>query len=147
RVKGFKEIYRSLKLGGKVVASSWAPITQSPAMMAVFGALRAMNPDIPEPQTDIKSLENPDLFKSEMEQAGFKNVEVFVVTKGMAIEAREQYWDDMIKGSAPIAMMKRSLSDEQWQEKNKIALEFLSKHIPKVPAELTADAWFGYGEK
>ncbi|MDH5218100.1 MAG: methyltransferase domain-containing protein [Gammaproteobacteria bacterium] len=147
RMKGYKEIYRTLKPGGKTVISSWAPTTQSPMMMAVFGALKAMNPDMPEPQTDIESLENPDFFRSELIQAGFKNVEVLPVSDSVQIDSVEEFWEDMIKGSAPIAMMKNSMPAEIWQEKNRIALDYLHGMMDKLPATLSADAWFGVGVK
>jgi len=41
RKKGFAEIYRTLKPGGSIAVTSWAPLDQSPAMQTMFGALRA----------------------------------------------------------------------------------------------------------
>ncbi|MDH5356258.1 MAG: methyltransferase domain-containing protein [Gammaproteobacteria bacterium] len=147
RMQGYREIYRTLKPGGKTVISSWAPTTQSPVMMTVFGALKAMNPDMPEPQTDIESLENPELFKAELRQAGFNNVDVLAVTKGVQVDSVEEFWDKMVKGSAPIVMMKNKLTDEVWQQKNRIALNYLHDTIGDLPTTLLADAWFGVGTK
>lgn len=147
RMKGYKEIYRTLKPGGKTVISSWTPTAESPVMMAVFGALRAMNPDIPEPQTDITSLENPEVFETELKTTGFKNVEVMRVSKKIDVNSVEEFWADMVKGSAPIVMMKNSMPAEVWAEKNKIALDYLHDKIGEVPTTLSADAWFGIGTK
>ena len=147
RMKGYKEIYRTLKPGAKTVISSWAPTTQSPVMMAVFGALKAMNPDLPEPQSDIESLENPDFFRSELIKAGFKDVDVLPVTGSVQVNSVEEFWEDMIKGSAPIAMMKNNMPEEVWQEKNRIALDYLSGMMDTLPTTLSADAWFGVGVK
>ena len=61
RCKGFSEIYRTLKPGGSIAVTSWAPIDRSPAMQTMFGALRVINPDIPQPQQAVASLENPDV--------------------------------------------------------------------------------------
>lgn len=147
RMKGYQEIYRTLKPGGKTVISSWAPTTQSPVMMAVFGALRAMNPDIPEPQTDIESLENPAFFEAELIKAGFKNVEVLPVSNAIEVDSIEHFWNSMVKGSAPIVMMKNNMPDEVWQEKNRIAINYLQDTLGELPTTLTADAWFGVGMK
>jgi ubiquinone/menaquinone biosynthesis C-methylase UbiE len=76
RQQGFAEIYRTLKPGGSVAITSWAPVDQSPAMMTMFGALRAIKPDLPQPQRSVTTLENPERFKQEMEEAGFRNVEI-----------------------------------------------------------------------
>ena len=74
RHKGFAEIHRTLKPGGTIAATSWAPVDQSPAMQTMFGALRAIKPDLPEPQRVVATLENPDVFKQEMLDAGFSQV-------------------------------------------------------------------------
>ncbi len=34
---GFAEIHRTLKPGGSVAITSWAPVDQSPAMQTMFG--------------------------------------------------------------------------------------------------------------
>lgn len=147
RMCGYQEIYRTLKPGGKTVISSWAPTTQSPLMMAIFGAVRAMNPDIPEPQTDIESLENPEFFKAELTKAGFRDVEVLPVSNSVLVNSVEEFWDDMVKGSAPLVMMKNSIPEEVWQEKILIALDYLRDTIGELPTTLSADAWLGVGVK
>lgn len=146
RMKGYKEILRTLKPGGEAVISSWAPLSDSPIMQAVFGALREMNPNMPEPQEEVESLENADFFFNEMTAAGFKEVEVYASDKSMAIDSIETFWDDMVKGSAPIVMMKKNMSDEMWQEKNKIALDYLHDTIGNR-STLSAKAWLAYGKK
>ena len=143
RGKGYKEIFRTLKPGGKVVISSWAPVSQSPAMLAVFGALKAMNPYMPSPKDEIESLENPEFFTSELAGAGFRDVEMHRVTQAMSVGSVETFWADMVKGSAPIVMLKNSLSDEQWLEKNQLALDYLHKTLDVDSKELTSDAWLG----
>jgi hypothetical protein len=52
----------------------------------------------------------------------------------------------MVNGSAPIQMMKKALGD-QWPEKEKLALNYLKESLPKIPTELTSDAWLGIGKK
>lgn len=147
RNKGYTEIFRTLKPGGKVIISSWAPVSDSPAMQTMFGALKAMKPEIPDPQTDIESLENPEFFKTELEGAGFKGVEVVPVVGEYPVTNIASFWVDMVKGSAPIVMMKNNMSSHEWQEKERIALEYLTKRLANLPTVLTAKAWFGCGVK
>jgi len=146
RMKGYKEIHRTLMPGGEAVISSWAPLSDSPAMAAVFGAIRAMNPGMPEPQKKVETLEDPVFFKKEMTKAGFRNVEVQPVTSSLEIDTIESYWEDMIKGSAPLVMMKKGMPEELWQKKNKIALAYLHETLGSIKT-LSARAWLAYGVK
>jgi ubiquinone/menaquinone biosynthesis C-methylase UbiE len=147
RNKGYSEIYRTLKPGGKILISSWAPVSDSPVMQTMFGALKAMKPEIPEPQTDIESLENPEFFQTELQNADFKQVEIHPVSGEIPISDLREFWSDMVKGSAPIVMMKNSMSPEEWEEKERIALEFLDYKLPSLPTSLSAKAWLGCGIK
>jgi SAM-dependent methyltransferase len=147
RNKGYSEIYRTLKPGGKILISSWAPVSDSPAMQIMFGALKAMKPEFPEPQTNIESLENPEFFQAELQNAGFKQVEIHPVSGEIPISDVREFWGDMVKGSVPILMMKNSMSPEEWEEKERIALEFLHNKLPSLPTSLSAKAWLGVGIK
>ncbi|MFZ5523825.1 MAG: class I SAM-dependent methyltransferase [Pseudomonadota bacterium] len=147
RKKGFAEIHRTLKPGGSIAVTSWAPVDQSPAMQTMFGALRAIKPDLPQPQRSIGTLENPEVFKQEMQEAGFRNVEIRRVTKPFPVTTLPEFWESMVKGSAPIQMMKKGMGEEMWREKEKLALDYLKERLPSIPAELTSDAWLGVGVK
>lgn len=148
RRKGFAEIHRTLKAGGSLAVTSWAPVAQSPAMQIMFGAIRAIQPDLPEPQRVIDSLENPDTFKQEMQGAGFKKVTIRCVTKAaFPVTSIPAFWADMVKGSAPIQMLKKNLGENLWREKEMLALDYLEKKLPSLPTTLAADAWLGTGIK
>lgn len=148
RRKGFAEIHRTLKPGGSIAVTSWAPIDRSPAMQLMFGAIRAIKPEIPEPQKAIDTLENPDVFKQEMEDAGFKDVQIQSVTKAaFPVESIPAFWADMVKGSAPIQMLKKSMGEAVWQEKEGLAIRYLEGKLPTLPMRLSSDAWLGIGIK
>jgi len=147
RQKGFAEIYRTLKPGGSIAVTSWAPVDQSPAMQTMFGALRAIKPDLPQPQRAIATLENPDVFKQEMIDAGFRNVEIRQVTKAFPVGTTVEFWDNMVKGSAPIQTMKKGVGEELWREKEKLALAWLEETLPTLKRPLTSNAWLGVGVK
>ena len=147
RAKAYLEIKRCLKPGGKILISSWAPISDSPAMKLIFGALRAINPQMPDAKTDIASLENPDVVVAELTQAGFKHAEVHRITVPYEITNIQNYWEEMVKGNAFLVMMKNNCSEQEWQEKTNIALQHLYDTIVVVPVSLSVDAWFGLASK
>ncbi|MDD2699934.1 MAG: methyltransferase domain-containing protein [Sideroxydans sp.] len=147
RNKGFAEIYRTLKTGGRIAVTSWAPMDQSPAMLTMFGALRAIKPDLPQPQRSVTTLENPDVFRTEMIAAGFKDVEIRPLTQGFPVASIPKFWEDMVKGSAPLVMMKKAMGEALWREKEKLAIAYLEEALASKPETLTSDAWLGIGVK
>jgi ubiquinone/menaquinone biosynthesis C-methylase UbiE len=147
RRKGFAEIHRTLKPGGSIAVTSWAPVDQSPAMQTMFGALRAIKPDLPQPQRSVATLENPEVFKQELLDAGFRDVEIRRVTKPFPIPSIPEFWESMVKGSAPIQILKKSLGESAWREKEILAIDYLQEMLPSTPTTLTSDAWLGLGIK
>lgn len=147
RNKGFAEMFRTLKPGGSIAVTSWAPVDQSPAMLAMFGALRAIKPELPEPQRAVATLENRAVFEQELLDAGFRNVAVRCVTQAFPVASVPEFWSSMVKGSAPIQMLKKSMGEAVWQDKEILALDYLKERIPVTPTSLTSDAWLGLGIK
>lgn len=143
RRRGFAEIYRTLKTGGTIAVTSWVPVDQSPAMQVMFGALRVMKSEIPEPQRAIGSLENPEVFRQEMQDAGFREVKIARVAKEFPVDTISAFWEGMVKSSAPIQMLKHSMGKALWQEK--LALSYLQNRLPATPTALASDAWLGTG--
>ncbi len=147
RRRGFAEIHRTLKPGGSIAVTSWAPVDQSPAMQTMFGALRVMKPDLPPPQRSVGTLEDPEVFRREMQEAGFRNVEIRGVTKGFPVASAPEFWESMAKGSAPIQMLKKSLGEDTWREKERLAIAYLRSMLASTTTALTSDAWLGTGVK
>lgn len=147
RNKGYREMYRVLKPGGSAVVSSWAPVADSPAMQIMFGAIRAINPDIPEPKTNLESLENPQYFIDEMSAAGFQSVQITPVQGEYLVESIETFWANMVKGSAPLNLMKLNKSPDEWLALEAKAIDYLKTAIPTMPTSLTVKAWLASGEK
>ncbi len=147
RLKGFGELYRTLKPGGTAAVSSWVPLDESPEMKLMFDTLKVMNPDMPEPGSVIDTLQNPELFKSEMEQSGFKEVTIQRITKQYRFESVDDYWDSMTRGSVPIVMLKNSWDSAKWKSAEKKALEYLQTVITELPKEFSMSAFIGIGKK
>lgn len=87
------------------------------------------------------SLENPHVFRQEMQDAGFRDVKIECVTKAFPVETIPLFWDAMVKGSAPIQMLKNGMGEAVWREKELLALEYLADRLPSTPTSLTSDAW------
>ncbi|EMJ91880.1 class I SAM-dependent methyltransferase [Leptospira alstonii] len=147
KLQGLKEIHRVLKPGGKVAISSWAPIANSPLMQCLFGALRKANPDIPEPQTNISSFENPDYFKDHLSSAGFEEIEILAFSNSMEITDVKEFLNTMIEGSAPLQLMRSKMEDTLWDEKKRIMFDHLSERLTRLPISLSSEAYIAIARK
>jgi SAM-dependent methyltransferase len=146
RAQGFAELFRCLKPGGVAVVSSWAPVSQSPLMTLMFDALRTVDPSRPAPQTNLLSLENPDLFATELRAAGFSDVSVTPHTFSIEVGSAESYWSSITRGGAPFALLRKRLGEVEWQRQSQIALDYLRTRLVH-PVTLSSTAYLGFGRK
>lgn len=147
RIKGFQELYRVLKPNGLAVVSSWAPIEKSTLMQATTEAITAALPDAPSPRANSSTLENPELFKSEMEAAGFQSVVIQEVTLDLPEITPNMFWKLMSEGGAPIALLKSKKSSEEWKSINEKIIQHLNSTYPNNSMKLSTTAYFGVGRK
>ncbi|WP_145983699.1 hypothetical protein [Ferriphaselus amnicola] len=62
----------------------WNLVADGYAETTMLGALRAIKPDLPQPQRSVTTRENPERFKQEMEEAGFRNVAIRSITRSLS---------------------------------------------------------------
>ncbi len=146
RKKGMREVRRVLSPGGRVLISSWAPLDMSPAMMSLFGALRAIDPSRKAPERDVGSLENPDLFHAELEESGFVDIEIDTVQGELHFGSPEQLWDDMARGAAPLVLLRRAVGEDEFARQSVIAKDYLRQELGDRRM-LHSTAYLAYGTK
>jgi SAM-dependent methyltransferase len=148
RAKGFRELLRVLKPGGIAAVSSWAPLDMSPIMDLMFSSLRAADPNMPPPQRNLLSLENPELFEKEMKEAGFVDVTIEPYEHFVPqVKTADDFWTVMTRSGAPCVLMRRRLGEEEWTRRSHLALDYLRKAFPEARERLSTTAYLGFGRK
>jgi ubiquinone/menaquinone biosynthesis C-methylase UbiE len=114
RAKGFAELRRVVRPGGKVLVSSWPSMDGFPVFAAMMGAIRETmykafgSPPAPERPGALSTVEE---CVAEM-SASFADVEVrdFIVTQHAP--SADALWDSMQRTMAPVVLMKKNLGDK-----------------------------------
>lgn len=147
RAKGFSEMYRTLKKGGTAIVSSWAPTSKSSLMQLTAELISSALPDAPSPRANSLTLENPEVFKEEMEKAGFQSVSIFEYQAELPAITPQLYWKLMSEGGAPIALLKSKYSRTEWEVINEKIVSILETRFADKTLLLSTTAYFGIGRK
>ena len=147
RLQGFRELLRVLKPGGTAVVTSWAPIDESPLMLARVAAQRVANPDSVPPQQNLMTLENREVFIEEMRRAGFVDVTVERVARDYVFRDFDQLYAGLTSGSAPFELLKRKLGEVEWSRQLVAMREYLARSYRTFPVSLGSTALLGCGRK
>lgn len=144
RNAGFRELLRTLRPGRKAVVSSWAPMDGP--FGAMLAAMREKLPFLPAP-TGKPPLSDPEVFRGEMEAAGFREVTVVERAHPFTSPSTTEFWEKTQRTTAPIVLLRKKVGEEKWAEVAAWVLERLRGEFGDGPQTMSGRAWLGAGRK
>jgi SAM-dependent methyltransferase len=115
RAKGMRELWRILKSEGRAGVASWAPVERVPVLADIYRILVAVLPDQPFKATN-PPLGDAAVFRAEMEEAGFRDVDVCEVTHTFEASSVDQFWTAFERSTPPICAVREKVGPERWPE-------------------------------
>ena len=67
-----------------------------------------------------------------MREAGFGDVRIAPVTHGLVVDNVDQFWRDMVRGTAPITLMKHHASRQEWGAIETPRARTSSRHLAEI---------------
>jgi ubiquinone/menaquinone biosynthesis C-methylase UbiE len=146
RGKGFRELFRVLRPGGRAVVASWRPFDTVPPIKAVFEVLLEFMPELPFGKSKAP-LGEPDEFRAELEAAGFSAVVVRMVSHKDTASNVGAFWTSMARSTAPLVLLRRRIGEERWAKLSESLLAKLTERFGPGPLDIEPFALLGMGTK
>jgi len=147
RDKGFAELRRVLRPGGRALVSGWAGPDKFEAFGLFLGAMRAAFPDLPPPPgpPPVFSLSDLADFRAQMEAGGFKDVEVDFVSRELEVTGVEQMWGMLTSGAPPVRMLLERIGSQGESKLRDTLAKIIEQRFGSGPFRVTNVATVGCG--
>ncbi len=148
RVKGFAEMRRVLRPGGRAVVTTWSSPDRFEVFGMFMGAVQQAVPNMPRPAQPpaTLALANPDKLAEEMRAGGFKDVRVESITGYFEAPNADAVFGRMESAAPPVTEMLKRIGPENATKARENMAGAIRKRYGDGPVRLSCEAHFGIGE-
>jgi SAM-dependent methyltransferase len=144
RARGFAELRRILRPGGRAVVSSWQPAERSRVITALFTAVQqALPPGAAQPSPP-PPLGTEEACRDEMER-WFADVEVHPVSTQVEFPSTDALWDSMQRSMPPMVLMREHHGAQAWAPIAERVRALLVESLGRGPVTLDLHAFLTVG--
>lgn len=144
RSRGFAELCRVLRPGGRAVVGSWQPMEKVPPLLALFAALQELLPGLPFGPGPTP-LGTVDEMREEMRAGGFTTVTVHTPSHTAEAPSLDAWWQMILRSMAPVALLRQRLGEEDFARVAAGVHERLLSRFGPGPVQMTMYANLGLG--
>lgn len=147
RARGFAELHRVLRPGGRAMVSGWAGPDKFEAFGLFLDAMRTAFPHMPPPPAPppVFSLSDLSDFKAQMEAGGFKDVEVDFVSRDLEVTGADQIWGMLTSGAPPVRMLLERVGSQGESKLRDTLAKIIEQRFGSGPFRLSNVATVGCG--
>lgn len=146
RAKGFSELARVLRPGGRAVVASWQPQEPIPAFALFNKSLCELVPEFKSARQALSPLSDRDTFACEMSAAGLK-VEIHAVTHALEAPSSDALWTIFEQSYVGLAFLAKSLGAEGYKGLRSALRQRFVDGLGAGPQRVEMPAWLGLGRK
>ena len=145
RARGFAELARVLRPGGRAVVASWQPQTELRVLQIISQELMA-EAGQPGGEPPAPPLSDPADLEAEMGAAGFE-VTVHPAVYRIDSPSVDALWQGMQRGHVGLALARAQLSDARLAALTDRIQRRLRAELGDGPQTMTMPAWLGFGRR
>jgi ubiquinone/menaquinone biosynthesis C-methylase UbiE len=144
RARGFAELRRILRPGGRAVVSSWQPSDRSRVLTALFTAVQQALPPGAAPPAQPPPLGTEEACRAEMEP-WFVEVKVHPVSTQVEFASTDSLWESMQRSMPPVVLVREQHGAQAWAPIAERVRTLLVKSLGRGSVTLDLHAWLMVG--